>query len=78
MTIEYVISFPQLEKHLKAPEDDWVSAITTVPGPEGISAVAAALYSGVVSIYTPNLKNIGKFTADDEPLKALQFLPGQS
>lgn len=75
LTIEYVLSFPQLENHIKAPEDDWVSAVVAIAGPEGTAAVAASLYSGVVSVYNPKLVSLGKFEADSEPIKALQFVP---
>jgi len=59
------LAFPQLEHDTKAEEEDWVAALVTVPEPEGINSVAAALYSGVVSIYSPSLKLIGKFSVDE-------------
>ena len=74
--IEYIISFPNLTAHDKQKEEDWVSSIAVLPGPDANVALAAALYNGDISFYDLALKQLGKVKVDADPLKSVGVLPG--
>jgi WD40 repeat protein len=74
--IEYIISFPNLTAHNKQKEEDWVSSIAVLPGPDANVALAAALYNGDISFYDLALKQLGKIKVDADPLKSVGVLPG--
>lgn len=41
-------------------EDDWISSLASVAGPEGIIGVAAALYNGGIAFYDIGLESVVK------------------
>ena len=74
--IEYVLSFPNIDQHSKSPEQDWISSIALIPGPDSIVGLAAALYNGEISVYDLSLKQLGKIKVDSDPLKSVVVMPG--
>lgn len=73
--IEYIISFPNFTAHNKQKEDDWVSSLAVLPGPDANVAIVSALYNGSLSFYDMRLKQLGKAKADEDPLKSVAVLP---
>lgn len=54
-----------------------MSSISIIEGPEGPAAIAASLYNGTISLFSPELKKLGAFQTDQDPLKTCAFLPGE-
>jgi len=60
-----------LNEQAQVQDDDWIAAIATLPIPNGLPHIATALYSGKVSLFTPQLQKIHTFQTDEHPLKAV-------
>ena len=76
--IEFTLSFPNINDHSKTKEEDWVSAISLIPGPEGPLALAAALYNGNIVIHDLALQQLLQIETSEDPVKTLTILPCQN